>query len=93
MKKLILALLFLLLSCPVFAENQQLAWMGPVMVGSGNGIATGTWYIAPTSHGDTLTNNSSSSALGTAVSIPAGEITAIAYKLQNVGGRDGIRLT
>lgn len=36
MKKLILALLFLLLSCSIsFAENQQLAWMGPVIVGSG----------------------------------------------------------
>ena len=33
MKKLILVFLFLLLSCPVFAENQQLAWMGPVIVG------------------------------------------------------------
>lgn len=34
MKKLILALLFLLLSCPVFAET-QLAWMGPVITGTG----------------------------------------------------------
>lgn len=34
MKKLIITLLFILLSCPVFAENQQLAWMGPVIAGS-----------------------------------------------------------
>jgi hypothetical protein len=37
MKKLILALLFLLLSCSIsFAENQQLAWIGPVIAGSSN---------------------------------------------------------
>lgn len=40
MKKLILALLFLLLSCPVFAENQQLAWMGPMIVGGSTPAAS-----------------------------------------------------
>lgn len=33
MKKLIITLLFILLSCPSFAET-QLAWMGPVIAGS-----------------------------------------------------------
>jgi len=44
MKKLILALLFLLLSCPVFAENQQLARMSPWVAGS---------VVAPTNACDT----------------------------------------
>ena len=42
MKKLIITLLFLLLSYSVsLAENQQLAWMGPVIAGCGTGTVSG----------------------------------------------------